>query len=151
MADNSNSGLFDANFFRTQIRETMVMGLPSVSERATFVWPEEKTYAVATDPKGRPYDLGAAPTATTTHPDLQVPVAVEFTGGSVTRTAYTQAGEEDAVRVIITALDVDYVLIKDYPHVLLGENTYKIDYWAPPVALFSVSVYQAYCSAMDES
>ena len=33
---------------------------------------------------------------------------------------------------------------------LINGSEYNIDYWAPPVGLFGVTVYQAYLSAVDE-
>jgi hypothetical protein len=35
--------------------------------------------------------------------------------------------------------------------VLLGQNTYVVDFVAPPIGLFNVTIYQMYCSARDES
>jgi hypothetical protein len=144
---------FNSSFFRTQIRNTMMMGQPNaVSDRATFRWKIEKTYAGATDPKGKPYDWGEAPLTETDHPDVQVPVAVEDSSGSLIRSAHTPAGEEnDRARVVLTVLDVDYEEIKDASWVILGGNTYRIDFWGPPMALFDVDVYHGFASALDES
>ena len=38
------------------------------------------------------------------------------------------------------------------PDLMFNDNgsEYNIDYWAPPVGLFGVTVYQAYLSAVDE-
>lgn len=143
---------FDAANFRTKIRDTMTMGLPtSVSDRATFRWDTTKTYAIK-DPKGKPYDYTEPPATVNPHADVQVPVAVEASSGSVIRTAFTPAGEmNDRNRVIITILDVDYDLVSTANVVLLGGNTYHIDYWAPPMGLFDVSIFQCYLIAMDES
>jgi hypothetical protein len=141
---------FNATQFRQVIRETMLMGMPNaVQERATFRWDPAKSYPVA-DPAGNPYDLTSAPTTTTTHADVQVPVAVEFSArpaGSMD----TVMGEFDTSRVIITVLDEDYEQIVGADLVIMGGNTYDIQFVGPPIGLFEVTVYQLYALARDES
>lgn len=145
----SNSA-FDATAFRTAIRSAMTMGLPgTTSERATFRWTPDKTFATA-DGAGKPYSWGATPTTTTTHADVQVPVAVEFSArpaGSLS----TVMGEFDTSRAVITVLDEDYADIVGADLVLLGGNTYEIEFVGPPMGLFDVTVYQLFCLARDES
>lgn len=143
---------FDAAAFRTNIRFAMTMGLPNTSaEKATFQWTVRRTFNKG-DTGGQPFDWSATATATTTHPDVQIPVAVEF--GDQGQDS-TNVGTFDMARAIITVLDEDFALIVIdgvmADKVLLGGNTFMIDYVAPPLGLFDVTVYQLHCKAPDES
>ena len=141
---------FNATEFRTNIRNVMLMGTPTqTSEQATFQWTAEKSFS-ASDLGGDPWDFAATPTSTVTHADVQVPVAVEFTarpGAS----ADEVAGHFDASRAVITILDEDYALVQGADLVVLGGNTYEVEFVAPPVGLFDVTVYTVYAIARDES
>lgn len=151
MATSSSfSAGFDAARFRTAISNTMLMGLPeSTAERATFRWTTEKTYSVA-DAAGQPFDWTAAPATTTSHVDVQVPVAVEFSG-NVRGSADTVIGQFDVPKAIITILDTDYPSVEGADQVILGGNTYVVDFVAPPIGLFGVTIYQIFTHALDES
>ncbi len=145
---------FNPDVFRTAVKNVMKMGAPdSSNEKATFTWTPQKTYA-SKDSGGKPWAKDATRTATVTPASVQVDVAVEFVPRS-TLSGGTSMGEFDTPRAIITILDDDYALIfadgVRADNVLLGGNKYKIDYAAPPIGLFSVTVYQLHCSARDES
>lgn len=141
---------FDATAFRDAIRNTMVMGLPNAtSEKATFRWTTQKTYAVD-DPAGKPYSWTAAPATTTTHADVQVPVAWEFSARPAS-SLDTTIGQFDASRVEITILDVDYEDVEGADQIIMGGNTYNLEFVAPPQGLFEVTVYKLYAIAQDES
>jgi hypothetical protein len=141
---------FDATEFRDAIRFAMRMGAPEdPSERATFRWTKQQTFAVA-DVGGSTYDWSATPASTTQHPDVQVDVAVEFSA----RPAATRdeaAGQFDESRVTLTLLDEDYANVRGASEVILGGNTYNIDFVGPPMGLFEVTVYSVFCTARDES
>jgi len=139
---------FDPALFREKIKLAMNIGLPNATAlRATFRWKDVKDYTVE-DPKGKPYDFSATPTATTTHADVQVDCAVEFTPAV---NSFYPSGQSNQSRAVITLLDSDYTSVSTANYVILGENTYVIDYWAPPLGLFEVTIYQCYLSARDES
>jgi hypothetical protein len=141
---------FDAAAFRSAIRSTMEMGLPNTAaERATFRWNVERTYE-REDPSHNPYEWDEVPSTELTHADVQIPVAVEFSARPAA-SLDTAIGQFDVGRAIITILDVDYELVRGADLVLLGENTYVIDFVGPPIGLFEVTVYQAYASALDET
>lgn len=141
---------FNADAFRTAIRNTMVMGLPNATlEKPTFRWNTERTYAIE-DPQDNPYSWDAAPVTVTAHADVQVPVAVEFAARPA-GSQDTSIGQFDATRVTLTVLDVDYALIEGADIVLLGGNTYDIQFVGPPIGLFEVTVYSIYAEARDES
>lgn len=141
---------FNQDVFRDVIRTTMIMGTANpTTEKPTFRWNPSKTYTIQ-DPGGQPYDFTSAPVTTVAPADVQVPVAVEFSArpaGSLE----TSIGEFDTSRVIITVLDEDYALIKGADEVLLGGNTYDIQFVGPPIGLFEVTVYQIFAIARDES
>lgn len=141
---------FDAAGFRNAIRQTMVMGQPNaVEERATFQWTTESSYAQE-DPAHNPYSWDDTPVVSTSHADVQVPVAVEFSARPAA-SVDTSVGQFDTSRAVITILDSDYALITGADKVLLGGNTYVIDFVAPPLGLFEVTIYQMFCSALDET
>lgn len=143
-------GGFNAEQFRTAIKNTMRMGAPQdTAQRATFRWKTIKTHSRG-DRGGKPWDLTATPTAVTERDDVQVDVAVEFSART-TLSGGTPIGEFDTPRAVITVLDEDYELIEGANFVLLGGNTYKIDFIAPPIGLFTVTVWQIYASAVDET
>lgn len=140
---------FNADKFREAIRATMTMGLPnSPSERATFRWTPVRTYD-RESPSKNPYTWTATPTSSDTHEDVQIPVAVEM--HSRVLPMDTAVGHFDPVKVVLTVLDTDYVLIQGADIVLLGGNTYDVDFVAPPEGLFEVTVYSIWATARDES
>ena len=148
--DSSFGAGFNATAFRDAIRSTMEMGLPNtVAERATFRWKPERSYAVQ-DQAENPYDWTDTPVTEDVPADVQVAVAVEFEAhpaGSVD----TALGQFDTSRAIITVLDTEYASIVGANEVLLGENTYTVQFVAPPVGLFDVTIYRIYVEAVDES
>lgn len=142
----SNSA-FDPALFRTKIKQAMAMGAPtSVADRATFRWKAIKTYT-SEDPANHPYSWNAVPTTSTQHADVQVDVAIQLLGGDPQE--FTSVGELNAQKVELTVLDVDYALVEGANYVLLGQKTYIIDYVAPPIGLFDVTVYQLFLTAED--
>lgn len=143
------SPLFDADLFRTQIRATMTMGLPgNVADRATFRWRADTTYS-SEDSANKPWLWTESPATNLVHADVQVPVAME-----IMRTAEqdgTSVGDFEAVRVVLTLLDVDYAQVIGADVVLLGQNVYNIDFIEPPIGLFDVTVYRFHLRATDET
>lgn len=138
---------FDADAFRSAIRSTMQMGLPTdVGLQPTFRWTTEREYTRADD-DGDPYDWTATPVAESAHDDVLAICAVEFGGDTVEDTAM---GHFDTVDAVITILDVDYATVNTADHVLLGGNNYIIKY-VTSVGLFSVTTYTIYCSSVDEA
>ena len=146
---NPNFGAgFDAAAFRENIRSTMQMGSPNaVAEKVTFQWESQRSYGSRLDPSGKPYKKDAEITDTSTNEDVQIDCAVDYedrTGEG------TPIGEFNNPRVLITILDEDFESVKTATKVLIGGNTYNIQY-SRPVGLFSVTVYEVYAQAVDES
>lgn len=143
-------GGFDAAKFREAIRGTMMMGMPNAeAERATFKWKPARDFTVE-DNGGDPYNLSATPVSNVQHPDVEVPVAVEF----ISRSAFSPqlpVGEIQNSRVIITILDLDYEEVRGADWVKFDTSEYEIDFVAPPVGLFEVTVYQIFATAIDEA
>ncbi len=128
----------------------MEMGLPNATaERATFRWNTESTYSPQ-DTNNNPFDWTETPTTSLVKPDVQVPVAIEFSARPA-GTLDTTLGQFDTARAVLTLLDTDYALVIGADQVLLGGNTYALDFWGPPQGLFSVTIYTAYLSALDEA
>jgi hypothetical protein len=146
---NPNFGAgFDAAEFRQAIKSTMQMGSPNaVAEKVTFRWPVQKTYSGRTDPSGKPYSLTATVVDETTNEDVLIDCAVEY----IDRTAVgSPIGEFNNPRVLITILDEDFASVETATEVLIGGNTYNIQY-SRPLGLFSVTVYEVFAQAVDES
>lgn len=150
--DPTFGGDFDADLFRTAISNTMNMGLPEdTSERVTFRWHTDKTFGNA-DTAGRPYDFTATPATSVSKPDVQVPAAVEFLPGRSGGYDGTVFGNfDDKALAVITVLDSDYPSVEGCDEVILGGDTYLVKYVAPPIGLFSVTIYQIHCQALDET
>jgi hypothetical protein len=149
VSDPSFGGDFNATVFRQGIRNAMTMGLPvDPAERITFRWTTKKKYS-SSDSSGLPFSFDDAPVSEVKHEDVQIPAAVEFLSGA--NEQGTSVGMFQTPRAVITILDEDYELVRGANEVLLGGNTYTIDYEAPPLGLFSVTVYQLHVQAKDES
>lgn len=146
---NPNFGAgFDAAVFRDAVKSTMQMGSPnSTVEKVTFRWPVQKTYQGRTDPSGKPYSLTASVVDESTNEDVQIDCAVEF----IDRTSVgSPIGEFNNPRVLITVLDEDFDAVSTATKVLIGGNTYNIQY-SRPMGLFSVTIYEIFAQAVDES
>lgn len=148
---------FDEANFRTVIKQTMGMGMPEdTTKQLTWHWLANKTY-LRPDPANAPYDWTAAPTASTPgNPavpggSLVVDYAIEFQFSARGGTVETELGEFDQGRAIVTLLDVDYEQIKTADYVTIDEARYNIDFTAPPMGMFGVTVYTVYLTAIDES
>lgn len=150
---------FDAAKFRDAIGFAMKMGLPgAASERVTFQWTPQNTYASA-DQKGSPYDWTTGPTSSVTASDmvasLTLPVAIEYVDSKAS-SGDTVIGDFDTGRLRVTIMDTEYAMLINAnlglpDSIIVDGNIYNIDYFIPPTALFSVTVYSCYCTARDES
>jgi hypothetical protein len=144
------SSKFDPAKFRFAVENAMLMGLPeATSERVTFRWRDKKEYAKQ-DNRKKPYNWTAAPTEEETHADVLVPAAVEFAQNSRV-SAETTVGSFNTPRVTITVLDTHFPDVETADLVLLDDGIYRIEYWGPPIGLFSVTIYQCYAVAYDEA
>lgn len=140
---------FNAEEFRSNIRAAMIMGSPNkVAEKATFYFRVRETFT-RQDSTSRPYNWTAPAVTTTERDPVQATCAVEF-GRSSAESTGNMVGVFDNTRATITLLDEDFELVEGASHVTLGGNFYVIDYVAPPVGLFDVTVYQMYCRAAGE-
>ena len=153
---------FDEPAFRAAILNTTLMGIPeAIAERLTWVWTRDQTF-VPDDPAGNPYDWTAtAVTDISSNPDLPdqptpdlqtlvVPYALEFSARPA-GSANTVLGEIDTSRAVVTLLDTDYEQIKTADYAVIGDTHYRIQFDAPPVGLFGVTVWSVYLEALDES
>lgn len=141
---------FNPDRFRDAIKFAMQMGKPEAAqERVIFRWTPQHSYSVA-DPAGRPYDWTSTATASVTHDDVEIDCAVEFSARPA-GTRDTPLGQFDTSRAVLTLLDVDRELVEGADLVVIDGNIYEIGFWGPPMGLFEVTVYQAFCEARDES
>lgn len=141
---------FDAAKFRAAIEDTMTMGLPNAtSERATFRWLPDQEWSVH-DQRGKPYNWTATPTTNTQHADVRIPVAVEFSSNA-RNAGETTVGSFNEPRVIVTVLDTHFAEVDGADLIIFDNNTYKIEFVAPPIGLFGVTIYQIFARAVDET
>jgi hypothetical protein len=152
---SSFSPQFPEALFRNAIQNTMRMGMPEdESKRLTWWWNREKDY-VRPDPTGKPYGWSEAPTTNVAggpngEDHLVVDYAIEFSArpaGSVV----TALGEMDTSRAVVTLMDADWQQVKTADYARIGDARYKIQFEAPPMGLFEVTVHQVYLEAVDES
>lgn len=154
------SGGFDEAGFRTAITNTMLMGIPEdPNERLTFYWRRDQVFS-PDDPAGNPYDWTEPPVidqpGNPNLPDkggdqwLQVPYALEFSARPA-GSSNTVFGEIDASRAIVTMLESDYEKIRTSDYAVIGDSHYRIQFDAPPVGLFGVTVWTVYLEAEDQS
>jgi len=141
---------FNADLFRSAIKSTMQMSMPSDStEAVTFVWDVDNTFPVP-DPAGDPYDWTATPTTTVALPEVQIPVAVEkLSRGSLVDG--TALGSFNHLKIRLTVMDEFYDQVNTADKVRIEGALYNIDYWEAPVGLFEVTVHSAVCTSLDES
>ena len=154
------SGSFDEGAMRSAVLNTMLMGMPeNPAERLTFVWNRDKVFS-PDDPAGNPYDWTSTPVTdrpgnpglpdTGVEQTLQVPYALEFAArpsGSET----TSLGEIDVSRAIATLMDGDFEKIKTADYARIGDSRYRIQFDAPAIGLFGITVWQVFMEAEDSS
>lgn len=161
MAKSSSfSGGFNEPVFRDAIFNTMLMGLPEdPTERLTFWWRRQQVFS-PDDPAGHPYDWTSAPITDTpgnpaltdsgTDQSLQVPYALEFSARPA-GSSNTVLGEIDTSRAVVTMMDKDFEQIKTADYATVGVVTYRIQFTAPPLGLFGVTVWTIYLESEDEA
>lgn len=162
MAKSSSfAGGFDEAGFRDAVLNTMLMGMPEdPAQRLTFYWERNRVYSPE-DIAGNPYDWTSPPVTnvpgnpdipdpTGTDQTLQVPYALEFAArpaGSIS----TPMGEIDTTRAIVTVMDNDHTKIASADYARIGDTRYRLQFDAPPIGLFGVTVWTLYLEAEDES
>lgn len=162
MAGADPAGAFDADSFRTDIRAAMAMGMPEDQEmRPIFLFPREQTFDNV-DKAGVPWDYSEAPLTDTGEDEEhavrcgtgadEVLCAWEAGGGrGGTQSNETPFGDFDALRLVLTILDVDYAKIAGFDRVLMSGNEYRYQFEEPQIGLFDVTIYQVVVGALDES
>jgi hypothetical protein len=151
---------FNETAFRDAVLNTMLMGMPEdPAERLTFVWRRDRTY-VPDDPAGNPYDWTQPPVTDTagntalpddgTEQSLQVPYALEFSARPA-GSANTVFGEIDMARAVITLMDDAFEQVKTADYAVIGDTRYRIQFDAPAVGLFGVTVWTLYIEAEDSA
>lgn len=140
---------FDAAGFRDAIKFAMAMGQPEdENKRVTFKWTVEKTFSTA-DPAGNPYRWDTTPSKVVAHEDVQVLCAVQ--SNRIPNASGTPFGEIDSNKLTLTLLDEQYAEVEGADKVEIDNALYNIDFVAPPVGLFDVTVYTIHLTAEDES
>lgn len=135
---------FDADAFRTNITNTMIMGLPEDDAlKPNFHFESTLTYPVGTitDAEGKPIDPRVQPTVSAPAP-VQVPCAIEYVADATN--GESQVGTFWSDRATVTLLDTHYTTVKDAIEVDLAGRRYLIQQ-VFPVGLGPVTVYQLQC------
>lgn len=151
-----SNAAFNPTQFRTSIRQTMEMGMPTtVSERLTWHWNRVQTFSPQ-DPTTNPYEWDQATVTdvpgNSAEPDgsLVVTYALEFASRQQ-EGEDTPFGQFDTTRAVVTMLDEEYVLVSTADYASINGSVYEIDFSGPPLGLFEVTVYQVYLTARDEA
>lgn len=136
---------FDPDVFRTNIRNTMIMGLPEPDGlkptfyfRTTFSYPP----GTALDPEGKPIDPRVQATATAASVPVQVPCAIEYSPDTTNNESL--AGTFWTDRALLTVLDTDYARIASAIEVDINGKRYMIQQMSA-VGLGNVTIYQLQC------
>lgn len=146
MADTPLLEGFDPADFRTNIRATMVMGLPPVlADQPQFIFATvpNTVSGVPADSEHVPFDLTQTVGSSTPTP-VRVPCAVEFSDEVA---EFTNAGVAVPARVKLTFLDVDYELVRGYKLVKIGGVEYAYSHSENPIGLGTVGVFTDHCVA----
>jgi hypothetical protein len=136
---------FNPDLFRTNITNTMVMGLPVPDDlKPTFYFRSVSTYPDGTilDTSGKPIDPRIAPTTTPAKQPVQVPCAVEF-APDITDNE-NLGGTFWTNRATVTVLDTQWGQIEGAIEVDLSGRRYLIQQ-VFTVGLGLVTVYQLQC------
>lgn len=136
---------FDPDTFRTNITNTMTMGLPEDTDlqptfffRSTLAWPD----GTVLDPDGRPIDPRVRPTITPLSASIKVPCAVDYALDTTNDEGL--AGTFWSDRAVVTILDVHYAEVEDAIEVDLAGRRYSIQQ-VTAVGLGEVTVYTLQC------
>lgn len=137
---------FPADEFRQAMINIGQMASPNkVTEKATFLWPDERTSSSA-DPIGVPYDFSEAPESSEEPKRVTLDVAVARTQPAP---EVTNMGQFDLHKATIDLVDVQYELVRGATRVRLSDSTYVIE--ATTVqGLFDVDMYTLHCRAVDQ-
>ncbi len=145
---------FDPTQFRFFIKQTMKMGIPTATdEKLTWHFKPVQDFTPQ-DPALKPYDWSTPPESSEPgNPDLPSGVAIvdyalEFSAGT---SSEGDVGRFDTSRLKVTLLDVDYEVIKTADYATIGRVYYNIKFVAPPIGMFSVTVYEVHLVARDQA
>lgn len=137
---------------KTQLRRTMVMGLPPVDlDKPTFYF-EKVAEWDSHDTAGKPYDWTAAPDSEEEPDPVKVICAYEFFSPlGRTGAQFTEVGDMFASTVIFTFLKEDFVKVFGASSVTVGprQSIWYFRFWEPMLALDGMEVYQAHFHAED--
>lgn len=155
MAGSDPTGATDIDEVRSNLRDTMLLGLPNdPALRPIFHFPRIETFSPE-DNGGQPLDWTQDPvTDTNDNPGEprvvtcgsgtgQIVCTWEAGGGrGGTQSNETPFGDFDVERLVITILDVDRAKIDGFNKVVIGTQTFLPDFELPPVGLYEMTVHQ---------
>lgn len=154
MAGEDPFGVFTADSFRADIRQTMFMALPDdTTLRPVFLFPDERT-VTNPDVDGEPWDWdqtpqGPEPGRVTCGLGTGQVVCVWEPLGETRRPITVALGDFEPDRLVITVLDVDWALIDGFNVVAFPRGRYRYEKRIPDRGLFDVTVYQVHVIAED--
>lgn len=133
---------FDGDVVRSALRNTMQLAAP-----VKFRWKSDRQFEKAS-PAGNPYNWTADPVETVDHEDVEIPVAMEVTGGQQ-NDSYNEIGAFNPRSVTLYVLDVDYVSVDGANQVVIDDQVYDIKFHAPHLELVDVKLEVLHCQAED--
>lgn len=130
------------------IRKAMGFGEPTrVEDKVTFYFTEASTPG-ATDEEGVPWDPADRVVNDREDDAVIVDCVVEYEDRAARAETF---GVVVPTRVVLTLLDPDWQLVKDFSYVKAGGDIYHRSIVKPPVALGSIDVWSVICLAEGES
>jgi hypothetical protein len=135
---------------RETLRQTMVMGMPSlVAERPTFYFGGERTF-VDGDQEGSPWDWTDTPTTDTSADPLQVLCAYEFFSPLGRQGAFnTEVGEFNPTTVKVTLFESEFNAVYGFTYMTIGpsDQRWYFRFFEPAIGLNDLTVYTVQCVA----
>lgn len=135
---------------RETLRQTMVMGLPSVvADRPTFYFDGEQTYDPS-DTEGSPWDWEQGADTDTAKDPVQVLCAYEFYSPLGRQGSFqTEVGEFNPTTVVLTMFEDEFAAVQGFTYMKIGPSTqdWYFRHYKPGIALNDLDVYQITCVA----
>lgn len=131
------------------LKMAMGFGEPTrAADKVTFYFNARSTPTGPVDEDGIPFDPAERITNTRAAEAKSVDCVVEYQDRAAKAETF---GVVVPARVVLTLLDPDWQLVKDFAYVKAGGDTYHRSTVEPPVALGTIDVWSVICIAEGES
>lgn len=140
---------FNAEQALAGLKRAMGFGEPTrAADKVTFYFNARSVAAGTVDEDGIPFNPTDRITNTRAAEAVVVDCALEYEDRAAKAETF---GVIVPARVVLTLLDPDWQLVKDFAYIKAGGDTYHRSSVEPPVALGSIDVWSVLCVAEGES